>query len=132
MRENTEIKHSPLTYAIYNKLHNDHAGQVNAISADDLAAHFGIDKRFLRLKIHEMRDSNDFELCIMSGNGGYWVAASRDEYKQANKRLYRQAFSILRCARANERKASKHNQGRIIDFETEFADFFKSFMEDIN
>lgn len=129
MKENA-VKHSALTYAIYNKLQNDHAGQANAISADDLAAYFGIDKRLLRLKINEIRSSQNFDLCIMSGNGGYWVAASREDYLRANHRLYSAAFSLLRCARANEKKANRHNQGRIIDVDSEFADFFKSFMEE--
>ena len=124
------VKHSPLTYAIYNKLQNDHAGQTHAISADDLAAHFGIDKRLLRLKINEIRSSQDFDFCVLSSNNGYYISKSLEEYRWANRRLFSAAFSLLRCARANQKKASRHNQGRIIDVDMEFADFFKSFAED--
>lgn len=135
MNENKEQqRHSPLAYAIYNKLKNNHAGMKNAISAADLAAYFGIDKRLLRLKIHDIRESNspDFETCIVSGDGGYWCAVSWEDYKRANHRLFSAAFSLLRCARANSRKASLHNQGKITDVESEFSEFFKSFMEDDN
>ena len=130
MNKENAVKHSPLTYAIYNKLKNDHAGANNAISADDLAAHFGIDKRLLRLKIHELRNSPDFETCIVSGDVGYWCAVSWEDYNRANHRLFSAAFSLLRCARANSRKASLHNQGKITDIDSEFSDFFKSFMEE--
>ena len=99
MKENKELRHSPLVYSIYNKLRNDHAGQANAISADDLAAHFGIDKRLLRAKIHELC-SSDFEAVIVSGDSGYWCAVSWEDYKRANHRIFSAAFSLLRRARA--------------------------------
>ena len=126
MDENKK-QYSPLTYSIYNKL-QEHAGAENAISAEDLATHFGINKRLLRHKINELRNSPDFDFCVLSSNDGYYLATSREEYKRANHRLYGMAFSLLRCARNNEKKANKHNQGRITD--SEFADFFKSFMEE--
>lgn len=130
MNKENAVKHSPLAYAIYNKLTNDHAGVSNAISADDLAAHFGIDKRLLRAKVHELCNSADFEACIVSGNGGYWCAVSWEDYKRANHRIFSAAFSLLRRARANSRKAALHNQGKITDTDTEFSEFFKSFMEE--
>lgn len=129
MKENA-VKPSPLQMAIYDKLKSQHIGKENAISMNNLAEYFGITPRTLRYSLSEIRRNPCFELCIMSDNGGYWVASSREQYKQAAKRLYSQAFSLLRCARANERKANLHNQGKITDIDSEFADFFKSFAEE--
>lgn len=130
-KENAGKKYSPLTYALYEELKR-HVDSENGISAQELADKFGISKRTLRYFVSVIRTSPDFDICIMSGNDGYWCVSSLDGYKKASSRLYRQAFSILRCARETERKANRHNQGRISDVESQFSDFFKSFMEDDN
>ncbi len=130
MKTEQKIKHSPLCLAIYNELKTNHVGIENAISMENLALYFGISTRCLRHFLSEIRTSSDLEICVLSGNAGYYCATCREEYKQANKRLYNQAFSILRAARANERKANLHNQGKITDIESEFSEFFKSFMEE--
>lgn len=126
---NTEkqVKHSPLTYAIYEEL-KKHVDSENGISADKLAERFHIDKRLLRHKISEIRNSPDFELCVVSSNSGYFVCSTKDSFKRHHRRLYSMAFSLLREAREQDRKMGLNGQYKIsLD---SFDDFFKAFAQE--
>ena len=126
-QESKGKKYSPLTYAIYDEL-KKHIDSENGISADKLAEHFGINKRLLRYKVSEIRNSPDFELCILSSNSGYFVCSTKDEFKRHHRRLYSMAFSLLKEAREQDKKMGRNGQYKIsLD---SFDDFFKAFAQD--
>lgn len=125
-QESKVNKHSPLTYMIYGELQN-HIGQENAIKAEELAAKFGISKRCLRHYISEIRTSTEIEKVVTSTNDGYFICTAKDEFHRTNRRLYSMAFSLLKAARSNEKKAGLNGQGKLNDIMTEFADFFEAF-----
>lgn len=95
----------------YEVLQN-HVGKANAIAAEELAAQVGVPERKLRECISEIRRSNDFEKIVSSSNLGYYIC-TEEEADRANKRLYSQAFSLLKTANANEKKAHRNGQMRM-------------------
>lgn len=117
------VKYSPLTYLLYEELKR-HIDSENGISAEELAAKFGIQKRTLRHYVSIIRNSPDFELVITSSNNGYFVCSTKDEFKRHHRRLYSMAFSLLKEARAQDEKMGLNGQYKIpLD---NFDDFFKS------
>ncbi len=108
-------KHSPLCMAIYGELLN-HIGVKNAISMNNLAALFNVTPRCIRHFLSEIRTSTtDFEKIVLSSDSGYFIASSNAELRKYSRRLYGMAFSLLKCARANDRRASKDGQGVMSD-----------------
>lgn len=93
---------------IYNEL-NRHIGRENAIRADELAEKFGMGERQLRDNIREIRRDADAESVVASCNQGYYIC-TREELAKANERLYRQALSLMKTVRANEKKIGKSGQ----------------------
>lgn len=112
-QENGIKHHLPIVYKIYGELKKNHIGRNNAIKAADLADKFGISKRELREHISTIRRSTELEKCVTSTNAGYFVCTSKEEFAQTNKRLLSMAFSLLRAARANEKKAGLDGQVKI-------------------
>lgn len=108
---NKAKKHSPLVYAVYECM-KQHVGEENAISAKDLSKKFGISERNLRDIISEIRESSVLQLVIGSSANGYFVCME-EEFFAMNKRLKSAAFSLLKVAYANEKKAAKDGQMRI-------------------
>ena len=106
-------KHDSLVYRVYDYLRDNHVGQANAIKGADLAARFGTDRRSLRNIIREIRNSDTLEKLVAGDESGYYVCANAEEYEKANNRLYSAAFSLLRTARANEKKAGMDGQFKI-------------------
>lgn len=103
--------HEDMAYQIYDALCK-RVGAENAIAADDLANRFCISERKLRDYISEIRRSADFEKIVCSSNNGYYIA-TEEEADRANRRLYSQAFSLLKTARANDKKAGRNGQMRM-------------------
>lgn len=93
---------------VYNFLQS-YVGRDNAISARDLSKRFGISTRELREVINTIRRRAEYVGVISSNNKGYFLCTA-EEFAQANKRLEKQAFSLLKVAYANKRKASKDGQ----------------------
>lgn len=126
--ENKQVKLSPLCMAVYDKLKANHVGRSNAISMENLSAYFGISTRCLRHCLSELRTSPQVEKVILSGDTGYYIASAIEECRKGNRRLYSMAFSLLRCARSNEKKASLDGQAVIDDSILEdFTRFLKAF-----
>ncbi len=111
-----------LTDKVYNEL-NKHIGEKKAISAQELANIFNISPRSLRIIISEIRNSTAYEKVIGSNEKGYFVCTT-DDVKRANNRLFRSAYSLLKTAQANSRKAILNGQGRILsdEFLSEFCE----------
>lgn len=84
-------------------------GKENAVSARELCERFGIPERELRDIIHYIRNSAEFVGVISSNNKGYFLCTA-EEFARANKRLEKQAFSLLKVAYANRKKASRDGQ----------------------
>ena len=103
--------HEDMVYQIYDALCK-RVGAQSAVAADDLANWFGISERKLRDYISEIRRSADFEKIVCSSNNGYYIA-TEEEADRANRRLYSQAFSLLKTARANDKKAGRNGQMRM-------------------
>lgn len=120
--------HAPIVYRVYDEL-KLHVGMKNRIGAKELAKKFGISQRALRDIIHEIRESHELEKAIGS-YGGYFVCTEEDCEKAIN-RLYRQAFSTLKVARALEKKVAMNGQGKLKLGEY-YADFVKSLGETDN
>ena len=114
MSENKERRHSPLCMEIYNELLS-HVGADNAISMNDLAAHFNVTARCIRHFLSEIRTSADLEKVVLSNNDGYFIPRDKSELRRYSKRLYRHAFSALKAARCNDAKAAKDGQGAMSD-----------------
>lgn len=93
---------------IYNEL-QEHVGRENAIRAEELAAMFGMGERQLRDNIREIRRDVEAESVVASCNQGYYIC-TREELAKANERLYRQALSLMKTVRANEKKIGKTGQ----------------------
>ena len=120
-----ETKHTePITYRIYDTL-KQHCGKENAISGADLSAMFGIDKRQLRKHIHTIRESQELSKVILACNKGYYIPTVEEGTHDIN-RLYSQAFSLLRIARASEKKAGLEGQYKIKLGEF-YQDYVKAF-----
>lgn len=122
-----ETKHTePITYRIYKELKN-HIGKENAISGADLAGRFGISRRKLREKIHEIRESAELSKVILACNKGYYIPRAEEGMRDIN-RLYSQAFSLLKAARASEKKAGLEGQYKLKLGEF-YQDYVKAFGE---
>lgn len=118
-----ETKHTkPITYKIYEEL-KSHIGKENAISGADLSAKFNISKRRLRIYIHEIRNSGELTRVIGSCNTGYFMCREED-FEAADKRLERQALSILKVVWANRKKRAKDGQYKI-----PLGDYYKEIFE---
>ena len=120
-----ETKHNqPIVYAVYEEL-KLHCGRQNAISAKNLASKFDMSERALREVIHTIRESGELEKSIGSSASGYFVCTEED-CEKAIKRLYRQAFSTLKVARALEKKVAMNGQGKI-----KLGDYVKEFFQSL-
>lgn len=116
--------HAPIVYTVYEVL-KKRVGRENAIPAWALAQVCGISsQRALREIIHEIRNSGELEKAIGSCNKGYYICTEED-CENAIKRLYRQAFSTLKVARALEKKVGMNGQGKL-KLGDYYAEFVKS------
>lgn len=107
-------KYEPYIYRIYDEL-STHRGRENAIAASKLGALFfgtipeATAVRVVRELIRKIRRSETFDNVIAScDNGYYW--ATENEAADANRRLFNQAFDLLKTATANDRKAGRNGQ----------------------
>lgn len=118
------MNHDQAVYGIYDALCK-RVGAENAIAADDLANRFCISERKLRDYISEIRRDPNFEKIVCSSNNGYYIA-TEEEADRANRRLYSQAFSLLKTAHANDKKAGRNGQMRmqLEAFEKEIVEAF--------
>lgn len=107
-------RHSDEVWAVYEYLTKSSIGEGHAISATALSIRFGITERKLRDIINEIRTSQDFEKVIGSCAKGYFVCSSSEEVDRANNALRHHALSELQVYWANERKAGRNGQGKII------------------
>ena len=120
-------KHSPVVYLVYDFM-KDYVGESNAIKAKDLSAHFGVSERELRDIISEIRESPVLQLVIGSNNKGYFVCRE-SEFERTNNRLKSAAFSLLKVAYANEKKAAKDGQMKI-RFSRYMKDSYDAFVKE--
>ena len=120
-------KMPPIVYEVYAEI-KQHVGKENAISAEDLSNQFNIGERELREIISTIRKSGELRKIIASCNHGYYIPTS-EEFTAANRRLERQAFSLLKVAYANKKKAAKDGQ-YIIPFGPYYKSVFESFGTD--
>lgn len=121
----TEVKHhAPMVYAVYSELKN-HIGKANAISAEELSNQFNIGERELREVISTIRKSGELRKIIGSCNKGYYICTS-EEFISANHRLEKQAFSLLKVAYANKKKAALDGQG-LIPLGAYYKEVFEAF-----
>lgn len=118
------MEHKKEVKVVYNIL-CQHIGKSNAISADRLSEFLHISERKLRDYISEIRRGTEFEKIVCSCNDGYYIA-TEEEADRANKRLYSQAFSLLKTAHANDKKAGRNGQLRIrlSEFEKDTVEAF--------
>ncbi len=106
-------RHEEIVFRVYDALMS-HCGEANAISGRQLSAVFSITERKLRDIINEIRISSDFEKVIGSCTRGYFVCSSSEEVDRTNGALRHHALSELQVYWANERKAGRNGQGKII------------------
>lgn len=103
--------HAPIVYKVYAIL-KEFIGRENAVSAKELSSWFNISERQLREIIHTIRESAELEKSIGSCNKGYYICTKEDA-RQAIERLYNQAFSTLKVARALEKKVGMNGQMKL-------------------
>ena len=125
--EGTIKHHSSVVYEVHSEL-KQHVGKENAISADSLSRLFNISERELREVISTIRTSGELRKIVASCNFGYYIPTS-EEFTAANRRLERQAFSLLKVAYANKQKEEQDGK-EIIQFGTYYKSFFESFGTD--
>ena len=126
--KNESKKHAPIVYRVYSLLKDEHVGEENAISARDLSEEVGISERALREVVSEIRESPVLQLVVGSNNKGYFVCRE-GEFSAMNNRLKSAAFSLLKVAYANDKKAAKDGQMRI-RFGKYAKDTFEAFVKD--
>ena len=107
-------RHADEVWSVYEYLTAAAIGEANAVSARSLSRHFGVNERKLRDIINEIRTSSDFEKVIGSCSRGYFVCSTVEEVDHANNALRHHALSELQVYWANERKAGRNGQGKII------------------
>ena len=107
-------RHSDEVWAVYECLTTQAIGEAHAISAMTLSLRFDVTERKLRDIINEIRTSPDFEKVIGSCAKGYFACATVEEVDRANNVLRHHALSELQVYWANERKAGRNGQGKII------------------
>lgn len=118
-----ETKHSqPIVYRIYDAL-KAHIGKANAVSGTALSEQFGISQRRLRMYIHEIRYNPELSKVVLTCNKGYYIPLQGESIKDIN-RLYSQAFSLLRIARASEKKAGLDGQ-----YKLKLGEFYKDYVQ---
>ncbi len=115
--------HPPIVYSVYEEL-KKHIGRQAAISAADLAQLFNVSKRELRGIISTIRTSTELRKIVASSNNGYYICTA-EEFRQANRRLEKQAFSLLKVAYANKKKAANDGQ-YLIPLGQYWAEVFES------
>lgn len=101
--------HESLVYEVYDHMKN-YVREENAIKARDLAAQFNITERHLRDVMHTIRTSDELTRTIGSSPRGYFICKDKVEFERSNNTLYAAAFSYLKAARANEKKAGMDGQ----------------------
>jgi predicted DNA-binding transcriptional regulator len=104
-------KHEPIIYKVYEFL-KEHVGEKNSASAEAISFFFDISEREVRRIVQEIRRSGTLEKIIGSSNTGYFICTA-DGVEKANRRLFSQAFSLLKTARENERKAGLDGQMKL-------------------
>lgn len=120
-----EIKHSPtIVYRIYDYLKENCVGEESAISGRDLARHFKISERGLRDYIAIIRKSSELRKVIGSSTRGYYVCANKEEAQRANQTFWSTAYSYLKVAKAQEKKAGLDGQYLLA-----LGDYYKEFYE---
>lgn len=116
--------HEPVIYDIYHYLEKNCVGEENAISARDLAANFRMGERSLRDCISEIRTSNELRKVIGSTPKGYFICKNKQEAEKANATFWAAAYSYLKVARAQEKKAGLDGQYLIA-----MGDYYKPIYE---
>lgn len=116
--------HEPIVYKIYDYLKENCVGEENAISGRDLAARFKITERGLRDYISVIRTSTELRKVIGSSPKGYYVCANKEEAQRANQTFWATAFSYLKVAKAQEKKAGLDGQYLLA-----LGDYYKEFYE---
>ena len=121
----TETKHTePFEKEVYDYISN-FVGAENAVSARVLSKHFDISERELRSVVHRIRKSTEYHGVISSCNKGYFLC-TEEEFERANKRLERQALSLMAVSYANKKKAAK--DGQIVISPTDYCNsVFRAF-----
>lgn len=117
-----EKRHEPIVYRIYDEMKN-HIGKENAISGAKLSAKFDISERKLRDYIRIIRQSGELSKVILTCNKGYYIPTKQDGMRD-NNRLYSQAFSLLRAAREQDKKAGLDGQ-----FKIKMGEFYKDYVQ---
>ena len=115
--------HSPIVYRIYDELKN-HIGKKNAISGKDLSKIFNISERVLRGYINEITGSLELTRTVGTSNKGYYICSDGKEFDQANARIWKQAISLIKRAKAQEKKAQADGQGQI-----QVGKYYKEFIQ---
>lgn len=119
-----EGKHEKIVSDVYGFLTTYAVGRKFAISAGTLSELWDVTERKLRDIINEIRTSPDFEKVIGSCSRWYFVCANEEEVRSTNESLRHHALSELQVYWANERKAGRNGQGKII-----FGDDGEPFIE---
>lgn len=115
-------KHNPIVYRIYDEMKN-HIGKENAISGAKLSGMFGISDRTLREHIRKIRECGELSKVILTCNKGYYIPTQEDGMRD-NNRLYNQAFSLLRSAREQDKKAGREGQ-----FKIKMGEFYQDYVQ---
>lgn len=120
----TETKHhEPIVYRIYDELKN-HIGKKNAISGKDLSEMFNISDRVLRGYINKIAGCSELTRTVGTSNKGYYICSNNKEFNQANGRIWKQALSLIKRAKAQEKKAQADGQ-----FQIQLGKYYKEFIQ---
>lgn len=116
--------HEPIVYDIYHYLEKNCIGEENAVPGRGLAARFKISERGLRDYISVIRTSTELRKVIGSSPKGYYVCANKEEAERANQTFWSVAYSYIKVAKAQEKKAGLDGQYLLA-----LGDYYKEFYE---
>lgn len=119
----TNFKHEPIVYRLYEYLKNNHYGKENGIRKSELAEYMGITERDLRRITKEINTSPVLEKLVSTTHCCY-MCRTEEECAKAIHNTYRMAITLFKKGKAMERKVKLNGQLKI-----HLGEYYKDFVE---
>jgi hypothetical protein len=112
---------------LYSYLKANHLGKENGISKPLLAQKFNISERVLRKLTKTINENTDFEKIVSTTHCCY-MCNTKEECEKTIKNTYRVALTLLKKAKAMEKKVGLNGQIKI-NLGDQYKDFVETFSD---